>query len=82
MYHLKMEKQMNNTRSARTPTLPELFVGNRSMLLLSQLQVNNQSTQGKSTTTPGKKHPWYQPPLRHASKAMSLVRVACAPDTS
>jgi hypothetical protein len=40
MYHLKMERQMNNARSARTPTLPELFVGNKNLLLLSQVQVN------------------------------------------
>jgi hypothetical protein len=37
-----MEKQMNNTRSARMPTLPELFVGNKNSLLLSLLQVNNE----------------------------------------
>jgi hypothetical protein len=42
MYHLKMEKQMNNARSARMPTPPELFVGNKNSLLLSLLQVNNQ----------------------------------------
>jgi hypothetical protein len=40
-YRLKMEKQMNNTRSERMPTLPELFVGSKSLLRLSQLQVSN-----------------------------------------
>jgi hypothetical protein len=52
-----MEKQMNNARSAKTPTPLELSIGNKSLLLLSQQQVrnqvNNQSTPGKSTTTPG-----------------------------
>jgi hypothetical protein len=32
---------MNNARSARTPTLPELFDDNKSLLLLSQVHVNN-----------------------------------------
>jgi hypothetical protein len=41
MYHLKMERQMNNARSARTPMLPELSVSNKNSLLLSQVQVNN-----------------------------------------
>jgi hypothetical protein len=82
MYHLKMENQMNNARSVRTPTPPELFVGNKNSLQLSQLQVNKQSTLGKSTTTPGNKHPRHQPPLGHASRAMNLVRIACAPETS
>jgi hypothetical protein len=51
MYHLKTEKRMNNARSARTPTPLELLVGNKNSLQLSQLQVNNQATPGKSTTT-------------------------------
>jgi hypothetical protein len=41
MYHLKMEKQMNNARSTRMPTLTERYVDNKSWLQLSQLQVNN-----------------------------------------
>jgi hypothetical protein len=41
MYHLKMEKQMNNARSERMPMPPELFVSNKNSPLLSQLQVNN-----------------------------------------
>jgi hypothetical protein len=77
MYHLRMEKQMNNARSARMPMPPELFVSNKSSLLLSQLQVNNQvnnqSTRSKSTTAPGNKHPRHQPPLSHTRKAMNLV---------
>jgi hypothetical protein len=86
MYHLKTDKRMNNASRARPPTSPELFVGNKNSLLLSQLsvnnQVNNQSTWGKSTTTPGNKNPWHQPPLSHDSRAMNLVLIACAPETS
>jgi hypothetical protein len=37
MYHLKMERQMNNAGNARTPMLPELFIGNKSSLFLSQV---------------------------------------------
>jgi hypothetical protein len=36
-----MERQMNNAKSTRTPTLPELFGDNRSSLLLPQVQVSN-----------------------------------------
>jgi hypothetical protein len=32
MYHLKMEKQMNNARSARMLTLTEWYVDNKSWL--------------------------------------------------
>jgi hypothetical protein len=69
MYHLKIEKQTHNARSKKTPTPPELFVGNKNSLLLSQLQVNNQSKPGKSTTTAG-------------NKTISLVRIDSAPETS
>jgi hypothetical protein len=34
MYHLKMGKPMNNTKSVRTPMLPELSDDNKSLLLL------------------------------------------------
>jgi hypothetical protein len=34
MYHLKMEKLMSNSKSARTPMLPELFSDNKSLPLL------------------------------------------------
>jgi hypothetical protein len=59
MYHLKMERQMNNAKSARTPMLPELSVGNNNPLLLSQVQVNNQVNNHSTPdrmTTPGNKH--------------------------
>jgi hypothetical protein len=44
MYHLKMERQMSNAKSVRTPTLPELFDDNKSSRLLLQVQVNIRST--------------------------------------
>jgi hypothetical protein len=56
MYHLKMEKPMSNAKSARTPTLPEPFDDNKSLLLLLQVQVNNQLMPDRSTTTLGNKH--------------------------
>jgi hypothetical protein len=34
MCHHKMERQMNNAKSARTPTPPELFDDSKSSLLL------------------------------------------------
>jgi hypothetical protein len=36
MYHLKMEKQMNNTWSMRTPMPIELLIGNKNSLQLPQ----------------------------------------------
>jgi hypothetical protein len=37
MYHLKMEKQMNNAKRVRTPMLPEPSSDNKSSLLLPQV---------------------------------------------
>jgi hypothetical protein len=63
MYHHKTERQMNNAKSARTQTLPELSGDSKNSLLLPQVQVNNQSNNrlmpGKPMTTPINKH------LRH-----------------
>jgi hypothetical protein len=42
MYHLKMEKQMSNAKSVRTPMLPELSDNNKRSPLLLQVQANNQ----------------------------------------
>jgi hypothetical protein len=36
MYHHKTERQMNNSKSARMPTLSELFDDNKNSLLLFQ----------------------------------------------
>jgi hypothetical protein len=85
MYHLKMERQMNNTWSTRTPMMPELFVGNKYSLLLSQVQVNNQvnhSTPDMSMTTPGNKHLRHQPPLSNDGKIINLVPIDYMPETS
>jgi hypothetical protein len=54
-----MGKPMSNTKSVRTPMLPELSDDNKRLLLLPQVQANNQLTQDKSMTTPGNN------PLRH-----------------
>jgi hypothetical protein len=73
---------MNNARSARTPTPPELFIGNKNSLQLPQLQVNNQvNTQlmlGKATTMSDNKHPRHQQTL----SSVNLVQTACVPETS
>jgi hypothetical protein len=86
MYHLKMERQMNNARNTRTPMLLELFVGNKNSLLLSQVQVNNQfnshSTPDMSMTTLGNKHLQHQPPLSNDAKRINLVRINYVPETS
>jgi hypothetical protein len=41
---------MNNAKSVRTPTLPELFDDNKNSLLLPQVQVNNHLMSDKPTT--------------------------------
>jgi hypothetical protein len=82
MYHLKMERQMNNARSARMPMLSELFIGNKNSLLLSQVQVNNHSTPDRSMTTPGNKHLQHQPPLSNDAKTINLVPIDYVPETS
>jgi hypothetical protein len=82
MYHLKMERRMNNTRSVRTPTLPELFVSNKHSLLLSQEQVNNHSMPGKLMTTSGNKHLRHQEPLSNDGKTINLVPIVYVPETS
>jgi hypothetical protein len=82
MCHLKMERQIKNARSARTPTLPELLVGNKNSLLLSQVQVNNHSTPDKLMTMLGNKHLRHQPPLSNDGKTINLVPIIYAPETS
>jgi hypothetical protein len=82
MYHLKMEKQMNNASTARTPTPPEPLASNKNSLQLPQPQDNKQATPGNTTTTSGCKHPQHHPPLSRTSKAMNLVRTAYVPETS
>jgi hypothetical protein len=41
---------MNNAKSVRTPTPPELFGDNKSSLLLPQVQVNNQFNNWSTST--------------------------------
>jgi hypothetical protein len=72
MYHLKMERRMNNARSARMPMPPELLVGNKNSLLLSQVQVNNQVN---NHLTPGNKHLRHQQPLINEGKTINLMPI-------
>jgi hypothetical protein len=77
---------MNNARSARTPTLPELFDDNKSLLLLSQVhvnnQVNNRSMPDRSITTPGNKHLRHQLPLSSNATTINLALIDYVPETS
>jgi hypothetical protein len=85
MYHLNMERQMNNARNARMPMLPEQFVGNKNSLLLSQVQVNNQvnnhSTPDRSMTTSGNKHLRHKLLLSNDAKRINLVPIDYVPET-
>jgi hypothetical protein len=78
MYHLKMEKQMHNARSARTPTPTGLLVGNKNSLQLLQPQVNMQLMLGKATTTSEDKCPQ----LQQTTSTRKVVQAVCAPETS
>jgi hypothetical protein len=64
---------MNNAKSARTPTLLELFDDNKSLLLLPQVQVNNRSTPDGSTTTPGNKHLRHRLPLSSDATTINIA---------
>jgi hypothetical protein len=77
-----MERQMNNVRSVRTPTLPEPFDDNKSLPLLSQVQVNNCSTQDMSMTMPGNKHLRHQLPLSSDATTINLVPIDYVTGTS
>jgi hypothetical protein len=70
MYHLKMEKTMNNAKSVRTLMRPELFDDNKSLSLLLQVQVNNRLTPNRSTTMSSNKH--LQHPRLLGSDAMMI----------
>jgi hypothetical protein len=69
-----MERQMNNAKSVRTPTPPELSGDNKSSLLLPQVQDNNQFnnrlTPDKPITMPVNKYLQHQLPL--SSDAMTI----------
>jgi hypothetical protein len=82
MYHLKMERQMNNAKSVRTPTLPELFDDNKSLMLLPQVQVSNHSTPDMSMTTPGNKHLRHRLPLSSDATTINIAPTDYVPETS
>jgi hypothetical protein len=82
MYHRKMEKQMNNVKSVRTPMLPEPSDDNKSSLLLPQAQANNRLTPDKSTPTLGNKHLRHQLPHNSDVMMIHLVPTDCVCDTS
>jgi hypothetical protein len=82
MYHRKMEKQMNNIKSVRTPMLPELFDDNKSSLLPPQVQAKNRPTLVKSTPTSGNKHLRRQLPHSNDAAMIHLIPTDYAPETS
>jgi hypothetical protein len=77
---------MSNDKSVRTPTLPELFDDNRSLLLLPQAQANNQVnshlTPVKSTTMLGNKHLRHQLPLSSDAMTINIAPTEYVPETS
>jgi hypothetical protein len=81
-----MEREMNNVKNVRTPTLPELFSDNKSSLLLPQVQVNNQFnnhlTQDKPMTTPLSKHLRHQLPLSSDAMMINLAPTKYVQDNS
>jgi hypothetical protein len=85
MYHLKMGKPMSNAKSIRTPTLPELFGGNKSLMLLPQVEVNNQfnnrRTPDKSMTTLVNKYLRHQLLLSSDSMMIHLVATEYVQET-
>jgi hypothetical protein len=82
MCHLKMEKPMNNTKSVRTSTLPELFDNNKSLPLLLLVQVNNRLTPDRSITTSGNKHLQHPRLLSRDAMMIHLVPTIYVQETS
>jgi hypothetical protein len=68
------------------PTLPEPFDDNKSLLLLSQVQANNQvnnrSTPNKLMTTPGNKHLRHLLPLSSNATTIKLAPMDYVLETS
>jgi hypothetical protein len=77
-----MEKPMSNAKSARTPTLLELFDDNKSLLLLLQVQVNNRLMPDKSMTTPINKYLQHQLLLSSGATKIHLVPTDYMQETS
>jgi hypothetical protein len=86
MYRCKMEKQMNNVKSVKTPMLLELSDDNKRSLLLPQVQANNQvnncSMRDRSTPTPGNKHLRHQLPRSSGATMTHLVPTNYVHETS
>jgi hypothetical protein len=77
-----MEKPMSNAKSTRTPTPPELFDDNKSLLLLLQVQVNNRLMPDKSMTTPFNKYLQHQPLLSSGATTIHLAPTDYVQETS
>jgi hypothetical protein len=81
-----MERQRNNVKNARTPTLPELFDDNKNSLLLPQVQDNNQLsnrlTPDKPTTAPVNKRMRHQLLLSSDATMINLVPTKYVQETS
>jgi hypothetical protein len=82
----QVERHMNNAKSAKTPTLPEIFGDNKSLRLPPRVQVNNQvnnrSTPNKSMTTPGNKHLQQRLPLSNDGTTINIAPTEYVPETS
>jgi hypothetical protein len=71
MYHRKMEKQMRNIKSVKTPTPPELSDDNKRSL--PQVQTSNWTMSDRSTPILRNKHLWHQRPHSNDAKMIHLV---------
>jgi hypothetical protein len=82
MYRRKKEKWMSNVKSVKMPMLPEPSDGNKSSLLLPQVQATNRLTPNKSTPTSGNKHLRHQLPHNNDAMMIHLVPTDCVHETS
>jgi carbohydrate-binding DOMON domain-containing protein len=73
MYHRKMEKQTHSVKSAKMPTLPELFDDNKRSQLLPQVQAFNRLMPNRSMPTQRNKHLWHQRPHSSVTTTIHLV---------
>jgi hypothetical protein len=82
MYCRKMEKQMNNVKSLRTPMLPEPSDDNKSSLLLPQVHATNRLMPDKSMPTPGNEKLRHQLLRSSDATTIHLVPIVCVRETS
>jgi hypothetical protein len=86
MYHLKMDKQMNNIKSVKAQMLPELYDDDKRSPLLPKEQANNQAnnrlTRHRSMPTPGNKNPRHQLPRSSNATMIHLVPTDYVRETS